>query len=86
MSQKFTLHKNLEEQKPLDFTSENNECYNEPFTYDEMLQSLEKSHDTAVGPDQIHYQLIKHLPRPARECLLQIFNTIWESGNLPPSW
>jgi hypothetical protein len=50
MSQKFTLHKSVEDQKPLDFTSENNECYNEPFT-DEMLQSLEKSHDTDIGPD-----------------------------------
>ena len=80
VSQKFTLHKRLEEQKPLDFTSENNECYNEPFTYDEILQSLEKSHDTAVGPDQIHYQLIKHLPRPAKECLLQILTLSGKVG------
>jgi hypothetical protein len=58
MSSNFILNKNTEEQKPLDFTPENNECYNEPFTYDELLKSLEKSHDTAVGPDQIHYQLL----------------------------
>ena len=70
----------------MDFTPENNECYNEPFSYDELLKSLDKSHDTAVGPDQIHYQIIKHLPKPTKECLLHIFNTIWESGNFPPSW
>jgi potassium voltage-gated channel Eag-related subfamily H protein 8 len=72
----------------LDFTPENNECYSEPFTYDEMLQSLEKSHNTAVGPERIHYQLIKHLHGPAKECLL-LFLTL--SGkvairHLPGHW
>jgi hypothetical protein len=63
MSSNFILNKNTEEQKPLDFNPVNNECYNEPFTYDKLLKSLERSHDTAVGPDQIHYQILKHLPK-----------------------
>ena len=29
--------------------------YNEPSSFDELLQSLNNSHDIAVGPDQIHY-------------------------------
>jgi potassium voltage-gated channel Eag-related subfamily H protein 8 len=86
MSPNFILNKNTEEQNPLDFTPENNECYNEPFTYDELLESLEKSHDIAVGPDQIHYQILKHLPKPSKEYLLYIFNNIWEGGDFPPSW
>ena len=52
----------------------------------EVLQSLNNSHDTAVVPDQIHYQILKHLLRKSKDCLLQIFNTIWESSNFPLSW
>ena len=29
---------------------------------DELLDSLSKSSDTAVGPDDIHYQMLKHIP------------------------
>ena len=53
MNPKFTACKKTQEKKSLDSTSENKECYNEPFTSDELLQSLNNSHDTAVGPDQI---------------------------------
>ena len=43
----------IHKKRNLDSTSENKKCYNEPFTSDELLQSLNNSHDTAVGPDQI---------------------------------
>ena len=29
---------------------------------DELADAISKSHDTAVGPDDIHYQMLKHLP------------------------
>ena len=60
------------------FISENIEWCNEPFTFDELLQSLNNSHDTTGGPDKIQYELLKHLPNKSKECLLQIFNTIWD--------
>ena len=40
----------------------NHEKYNVPFTASELLDALHKSHDTAAGPDDIHYQILKHLP------------------------
>ena len=86
LSHKFIAYKNTQEKTFLDFTSENNEYYNEPFTLDELLQSLNNSHDTAVVPNQIHYQILKHLPHKSKECLLQIFNKNWESGHFPLSW
>lgn len=39
LSHKFIPYKNTNEKKFLDFTSENKECYNEPFTFDELLVS-----------------------------------------------
>ena len=43
--------------------ADNSENYNVPFTIRELCDALKKSHDTATGPDEIHYQLLKHLPR-----------------------
>ena len=50
------------------------------------LASIEKSHDTATGPDEIHYQMLKHLPKSSPETILHIFNTIWTTGIYPESW
>ena len=54
MRSKFQVYKNTTEKKPLDFTSNNTECYNERFNFDELSESPENVHDTAVGSDQIH--------------------------------
>ena len=43
-------HKNTTEKKPLDFTSNNTECYNEQFSLDELSEFPRNAHDTAVGP------------------------------------
>ena len=77
------------EKQWLNFSPDNTEDYNMPFKISELLESLSKSHDTAVGPDDIHYQFLKHLPHTALSVLLDIFNDnicIWVSGNLPDSW
>ena len=36
----------------------------------ELQDSLKKAHDTAAGPDDIHYQLLKHLLFEALRTLL----------------
>ena len=45
-----------------------------------------KSHNTAVGPDEIHYEFLKHLPSSSLDSLLHVFNNVWFSGRLPTSW
>ena len=63
----------------------NHEKYNVPFT-SELLDALHKSHYTAVGPDDIYYQILKHLPNRTLETLLNILNDIWITGKFPKDW
>ena len=85
-SKPFQNIKKQKEKKKLNFKSNNAETYNQLFSLTELHDSLDKSNDTAVGPDNIHYQLLKHLPKKSKETLLSIFNQIWKSGVLPHSW
>ena len=52
------------------------QTYNNPFFMEELVSAIYKSRDTAVGPDDIHYQMLKHLPATAKETLLDILNDI----------
>ena len=70
----------------MNFKSKNLEEYNRPFSLDELRNSLDKAHGTACGPDDIHYQLLRHLPESALQVLLDLMNDIWETGDLPSIW
>ena len=85
MNSSRILRKKAEKTK-LNFKSNNLEDYNQPFSLSELTDSIMKSHDTAVGPDEIHYQFLKHLPSISLEFLLQVFNEVWVSGRFPTSW
>ena len=85
-SPKFQHIQNRTERHKLRFPSDNLEAYNQLFSINELGAALDKSHDTAPGPDQIHYQILKHLPDAALLCLLTSFNRIWDGGAFPPSW
>ena len=66
-TQKFNRFKEQTERKRYNFTSLNDEDYNLPFTMDELDESLSRANDSAEGPDDIHYQLIKHLSKSAKK-------------------
>jgi len=83
---KFQLYKERTESHRLRFNLNNTETYNTYFTMDELLDSLAKSSDSAVGPDDFHYKMLKHLPSDALQSLLNTLNNIWLTGNFPPSW
>ena len=51
-----------------------------------LKDSLHKCNDTAAGPEDIHYQILKHLPPDALETLLNIMNEIERTGNFPEDW
>ena len=85
-SPNFLKHKHLSEKRKINFTSCNDEYYNRTFSEEELKTSLNRAHDTAEGPDKIHYQLLKHLPTETLSLLLEIYNYIWQSGDFPDCW
>ena len=85
-SAKFQKYQQKAEKEKLNFKSKNEESYNMEFSVTELKDALHKSKDTATGPDEIHYQLLKHLPLSSLLVLLEIFNDIWKTGDIPESW
>ena len=85
-SAKFRKIKDQQEKQKLKFTSDNTESYNSKFSFLELTDALSKAHDSSPGPDDIHYQLLKHLPSSSLSILLEIYNSIWATGNIPKSW
>ena len=84
--EKFQTYMYDQQKFNLNFKSSNTEEYNNPFNLVELKEAINKSHDTATGPDDMHYQMLKHLPPKSLQALLDIFNDIWETGKFPESW
>ena len=69
-------------------------CHNSSsFNYSESFQKIKTEQekvklnfDSAMGADEIHYQMLKHLPDTSLEILLNIFNYIWTTGKFPDDW
>ena len=76
-SKEFQKYKIEQEKVKLNFKSSNNEEYNIPFNLEELKDAISKAHDTATGPDEVHYQMLKHLPPSSLRALLDIFNDMW---------
>ena len=76
------IKKNAEKSK-LNFKSNNLEDYNQPFSLTQLTDCIMKSHNTAVGPDEIHYEFLKQLPSCSLDFLLRAFNEVWVSGKFP---
>ena len=70
----------------LNFKSNNTESYSLPFTITELNESFKKAHDTAVGPDNIHYQFLKQLPNKPLQLLLKLLNNIWTNDDFLDLW
>jgi ribonuclease HI len=82
----FQQCKKTQEKTPVNFKSKNIEAYNMPFSKTELQDAINNSSDTSPGPDNIHYQFIKHLPENSIQLLLHLLNSIWTSGRFPVQW
>ena len=85
-SESFRKIKTEQEKVKLKFKLQNNEIYNIDFNLDELVEAIQLSHDSATGPNEIHYQMLKHLRDTSLETLLNIFNYIWITGKFSDDW
>ena len=82
----FQAIKEQEERVKIDFTSDNTEVYNKPFRLRDLRRSISKAKPRTPGPDGIHNNLLKHLPRDTLKILKEILNKIWISADFPQQW
>ena len=82
-SESFRKITTEQEKVNLNSKSQNNEFYSKDFDLDELVEAIQLSHDSATGPDEIHYQMLKHLPENSLETLLNIFHYFWTTGKFP---
>ncbi|GFO43077.1 RNA-directed DNA polymerase from mobile element jockey [Plakobranchus ocellatus] len=52
----------------------------------ELNISNVKSNESAAGPDGVYYPFLRHLPESCLHTLLKLFNNIWTTRDIPPSW
>ena len=77
------FHKDKKEKQNLNFKLGNTESYNELFSLSELKEAIQKSHNTAISPDEIHYKFLRRLPPKS---LLTALNDIWKNSKFPESW
>ena len=78
--------KTQEESTPIDFSDNNYHKYNRKFKLRDLKRSIKRAKNSAPGPDQVHYLILKNLPNESLIILLDLINEYWESHNFPPSW
>ncbi len=82
----FAAHKRQCENSPVDFSTDCERPYNCDFTLIELDIAISSLREVAVGPDNIHNSMLKHLPPSARVLLLQAFNDLWRRHVFPDAW
>ena len=75
-----------QEFKYLDFTARKTESYNDPFSMKEFLAALSSSKNTAPGPDDIIYDMIRNSSFTTKKFILSIFNRIFKFSDFPNIW
>ena len=61
-SKEFQSIKAQKEKQKINFKTNRNLRYNMKFTTRDLKRSLKKSNNSSPGPDQIHYEILRHLP------------------------
>ena len=82
----FKRHRTRCESAGVNFNTSGQFAYNEPFTMEELKAQISSLRNVAEGPDAIHNEMLRHLPEPALEALLALFNSLWERGEYPETW
>ena len=87
----FRLHRATCEARP-DFAAADpgagaNDEFNKDLTREELTAAIKACKKaSALGPDKIQYEIIQHLPPCMIDILLQLYNLIWKTGQIPSTW
>ena len=84
----FQKLKSSEEKKKINFKPKPGiqYKYNKRFTMKDLTRTLKKANNSSPGPDQIHYEILRHLPIEIKSILLDIINEVWKNDTFPNSW
>ena len=82
----FQREKQKTEQNTLNFSTDTDEIYNHPFDIAELKTAISELNNSAEGPDEIHNEIVRHLPETSLLVLLNSFNLIWSTHTFPDSW
>ena len=85
-SKEFQSIKAQKEKQKINFKTNRNLRYNKKFMMRDLKRSLKKSNNSSSGPNQIHYEILRHLPIETLHILLDIINETWKSDTFPESW
>ena len=85
-SKEFQSIKAQKEKQKINFKTNRNLRYNKKFTMRDLKRSLKKSNNSSPGSDEIHYEILRHLPIKTLHILLDIINETWKSDTFPESW
>ena len=79
-------YRRREELQYLDFTTDKVEPYNLPFTKREFDAALASSNNTAPGPDDIPYEMFRHISKNTKSFVISIINRLWHESSYPTIW
>ena len=85
-SSEFQNIKSTQERRKINFKTKISFNYNKKFKLRDLNRSLKKSNNSAPGVDQIHYQILRHLPVETKKIFIDLINEYWNKGDFPPSW
>jgi ribonuclease HI len=64
----------------------NEEEYNQIFSMAELDLALSNCSGSSPGPDHIHYDMLKNLANASKAAVLNMYNQIWISQEIPAEW
>ena len=85
-SKEFKFIKAQKENHRINIKTNRNLRNNKKFMMRDLKRSLKMSNISSAGPDQIPYEILRHLSTETLHILLDIINETWKSDTFPESW